>query len=56
MEFEWDPDKAGENLKKHGAKVLVIEAGKTFVVDHDEMVEKADKYGIIIVARRVESA
>ena len=28
MEFEWDPDKAGENLKKHG--VDFVEASTIF--------------------------
>lgn len=41
-----------ENLRTHGAKMLVIEADKTFIVDRDEMIAKADRYGMIIVARR----
>lgn len=41
-----------ENLKKHGAKALVIEADKTFVVDYEAMVERAEKYGIVVVAHR----
>ena len=45
-----------ENLKKHGAKMLVIEADKTFVVNKEEMVAKADKYGITIIARRDDEA
>lgn len=44
-----------ENLKTHGAGALVIEAEKTFVVDHDDMVERAEKYGIVIVAHRGSS-
>ena len=41
-----------ENLKTHGAKALVIEADKTFVVDYEAMVERAEKYGIVVVAHR----
>jgi len=41
-----------ENLRKHGARMLVIEAGMTFIVDKDEMIARADRYGMIIVARR----
>ncbi|MCB9867499.1 MAG: LpxI family protein [Phycisphaerales bacterium] len=41
-----------ENLRAHGAKILVIEADKTFIVDRDEMIARADRYGMIIVARR----
>ncbi|GJM27259.1 MAG: hypothetical protein DHS20C16_36740 [Phycisphaerae bacterium] len=44
-----------ENLKTHGAKVLVIEADKTFVVDHEAMIERAENYGIVIVAHRAAS-
>jgi DUF1009 family protein len=41
-----------ENLKRFGAKMLVIEAEMTFIVDQQRMVELADRYGIVIVARR----
>jgi DUF1009 family protein len=41
-----------ENLKRHGAKMLVIEADKTFIVDQKDVIARADRYGIIIVARR----
>ncbi len=44
-----------ENLKKHGAKMLVIEAGRTFVIEKEKMIAQADKYGMVIVARRDES-
>jgi len=33
-----------------GAKVLAVEAGKTVVFDHDEMITLANKYGISILA------
>jgi DUF1009 family protein len=39
-----------ENLRKAGAKVLAIEAGKTIVLDQDQVVALADRYGIAIVA------
>ncbi|NOX58623.1 MAG: LpxI family protein [Planctomycetes bacterium] len=44
-----------ENLKKNGAKALVIEADKTFVVDHEAMIDLAEKYNIVIVAHRADS-
>jgi DUF1009 family protein len=43
-----------ENLKKAGAKVLAIEAGKTIVVDQPDVVALADRLGLAIVA--VEAA
>jgi DUF1009 family protein len=39
-----------ENLHKAGARVLGIEAGKTIVIDQDEVVALADRYGLSIVA------
>ena len=45
-----------ENLRVNGAKMLVIEADKTFVVEREAMVAKADRYGIIIVACRGDDA
>ena len=39
-----------ENLKKIGAKGIVIEAEKTFIVNQKEVVAKADEAGISIVA------
>ena len=39
-----------ENLHKARAKVLAIEAGKTIVLDQDEVVALADRYGLSIVA------
>jgi DUF1009 family protein len=46
-----------ENLRKAGARALAIEAGMTIVVDQDDVVKLADKYGMTIVAlERVESA
>jgi DUF1009 family protein len=39
-----------ENLKKAGARVLAIEAGKTIVIDQAEVVALADHYGLTVVA------
>jgi DUF1009 family protein len=39
-----------EGLKKAGAGVLAIEAGKTIVLDQDQVVALADRYGLCIVA------
>ncbi len=41
-----------ENLHRNGAAVLCIEAGKTFVVDREEMLALAAKLDIAIVGRR----
>ena len=40
-----------ETLHRAGGRVLAIEAGKTIVLDQDETVALADRYGITIVAR-----
>ena len=40
-----------ETLRKAGGRVLAIEAGKTIVIDQDQTVALADRYGITIVAR-----
>lgn len=46
-----------ENLRKAGARVLAIEAGMTIVVDQDDVVKLANKYGMSIVAlERAETA
>jgi DUF1009 family protein len=39
-----------ENLRKAGARVLAIEAGRTIVVDQPDVVRLADRYGLTIVA------
>jgi DUF1009 family protein len=39
-----------DNLSRNGAKALVIEAGKTLVVDRADLIERADKLGIVVVA------
>jgi DUF1009 family protein len=40
-----------ESLKRAGGRVLAIEAGKTIILDQEETVALADRYGISIVAR-----
>ncbi|MDD3151082.1 MAG: LpxI family protein [Candidatus Gastranaerophilales bacterium] len=39
-----------KTMHKTGAKVLAIEAGKTFIVEKDEVVKFADKHNMVIVA------
>ena len=41
-----------ENLHKAGARVLAIEADKTILLDQDEVIALADRYGLSIVALR----
>jgi UDP-2,3-diacylglucosamine hydrolase len=40
-----------ESMHQAGARVLAIEAGKTIVIDQEETIALADRYGITIVAR-----
>jgi DUF1009 family protein len=40
-----------ESLHKAGGKVLAIEAGKTILIDADETIELANRYGLCVVAR-----
>jgi len=39
------------NLARHGAGMLVIEAGKTLIVDRTDMIAAADRAGIVILGR-----
>jgi UDP-2,3-diacylglucosamine hydrolase len=39
-----------ETLKKAGGRVLAIEAGKTIVLDQQETIALADRYGLVIVS------
>jgi UDP-2,3-diacylglucosamine hydrolase len=39
-----------ETLHQAGGRVLAIEAGKTIVIDQEETIARADRYGITIVA------
>ena len=41
-----------ENLHKAGAKVLAIEADKTILLDESDVIARADRYGLSIVAMR----
>ncbi|MEE8168959.1 MAG: UDP-2,3-diacylglucosamine diphosphatase LpxI [Phycisphaerae bacterium] len=41
-----------DHLGQHGATVLVIEAGKTLMIEREEMIRRADRSGISIVSRR----
>lgn len=41
-----------ENLHRNGASALVVEAGQTLVVDRSELMELADKLGIVVVGHR----
>jgi DUF1009 family protein len=39
------------NLKRHGAGMLVVEAGKTLIVDRGPTIEAADRASIVVVGR-----
>jgi DUF1009 family protein len=41
-----------ENLHKAGAKVLAIEADRTILLDEPDVIARADRYGLSIVAMR----
>lgn len=41
-----------ENLHRSGAKVLCVEAHRTLMVDREELLRRADKYGMVVVGRR----
>lgn len=38
-----------KNLATHGAKALIVEAGKTLIVDRIETVELADRHGLCVI-------
>lgn len=40
-----------ESLKRHGARMLAIEAGKTVIVDREKTIATADADGIVILSR-----
>ena len=44
-----------ENLHRHGARALVVEAGKTVIVDRATTVKSANRYGIALVGHRGET-
>ncbi len=41
-----------ENLHRHGAKMLVVEAGRTLMVEREKMLTAARQYGIVVIGRR----
>ena len=41
-----------ETIHKAGGKVLAIEAGRTIMIDQEETIELANRYGIVIVSKR----
>ena len=44
-----------ENLIKAEAKVLALEAGKTFLLQREEVLKLADKYKIAVVGYKAEN-
>jgi DUF1009 family protein len=45
-----------ESMRAAGARVLAIETGRTILIDEEETIALANKYGIAIVSRREPSA
>lgn len=43
-----------ERMHQYGAVALVIEAGKTIMIEKEKMVSLAERYGIIIIGRGME--
>ena len=41
-------------LARHGGKMLVIEAGKTVIIDREKMITDADAAGIVVIGRSGE--
>ena len=44
-----------ENLKRNGAGMLAVEAGKTLLIDHEQMILAADRAGIVVVGQTGQS-
>jgi hypothetical protein len=44
-----------ERLNEYSASALVIQAGKTIMIEKEKMIALADKYGIAIIGRKIES-
>lgn len=40
-----------ENLRANGARMVVVEAGKTLMVDRDQVIAAADKAGIVVMGQ-----
>ncbi len=45
-----------ENLHRHGATALVFEAGITLAIDMEQMVARADRYGMVVLAHEPGNA
>jgi len=43
-------------LKQHGAKMLVLEAGMTLIIERERMIAEADRGGIAVVGRCIATA
>lgn len=39
-----------KNIKRHGGKVIALEADETFIIDKEKMIEFADKNNIVVIA------
>ena len=48
--FERDERAVDETMKKYGANVLAIEAGETFIVEEEKMINFANKNKMVVVA------
>ena len=42
------------NLERNGAKMLVLEAGKTLILDRTQTIAAAEKAGLVIESKRGE--
>lgn len=40
-----------ENLKKHGGAALFLEAGRTIMLDREQLLQRADELGVVVVGR-----
>jgi DUF1009 family protein len=40
-----------ENLHKNGGRAIVLEAGRTIILDKEKVIARADELGIAIVGR-----
>lgn len=43
-----------DHLHRHGGATLVFEANRTLVIDRDELVRRAERLGVVVVAHRAE--
>lgn len=43
-----------ESLKKAGARALAVEAGKTYLLDKEKFIKKADEYNIAVIGVKLE--